>query len=431
MVIKLPPMEKWQKDLVYKFDENPRNKIFVIKSVRQIGKSTCLSILLIYASFRCKADAVSKVISPTFAQARKLYEDTCRIAAPLISKTNSSELKITFINRSSIFFNSAEQGDNLRGFTVRHAGILCVDEAAYIDKDFFYSVLLPMTNVFNANIFLFSTPKFKQGLFYELFTAGELGTNDKVISIDWTKYDTSKYLSPETLEIYRQQLPRAAFNSEFLGEWIDGDGAVFSDFKKCINQATSNNKERLIISIDWSTGSGNDDTAITAGQFLDNKIQVQDIVTFNDKPANETIDYILDYVKSKVKNGYKEIHIIVEKNSIGTVFADLLRQKLSEYEDQFNDIDWRNQIAITTQLFNTSNQSKEKIIKQLCVLFENDKIVIPNNSKLINQLSIYEVKVTNSGNTTYNAPNRTGCHDDTIISLAMLCNVLYHYTTNL
>ena len=49
----------------------------------------------------------------------------------LIKKSNASLLEIEFVNGSIIKFKSAEQGDSIRGETVKHSGILVVDEAAY------------------------------------------------------------------------------------------------------------------------------------------------------------------------------------------------------------------------------------------------------------------------------------------------------------
>ena len=54
-----------------------------------------------------------------------------------------------------------------------------------------------MTNVHKSNIILFSTPRFREGLFYNLYMDGENPDINNVISFDWTKYDTTKFLSTE------------------------------------------------------------------------------------------------------------------------------------------------------------------------------------------------------------------------------------------
>jgi hypothetical protein len=423
MKIVMPKLNEWQQDLVDTYLQYPTGKWFLIKSPRQVGKSISLEYLLVYASLS-ERNSVSIAVSPTIGQARKLYNDIVLFASKLIAKSNGSLLYIEFINGSQIHFKSAEQGDSVRGFTTKRKGILVVDEAAYINKDWFYSVVVPITNVYNSDIFLFSTPKYKQGLFYELYVAD----SEHIIVCDWTNYDLSKYLTPELLELYREQLPKAAFQSEYLAEFIDGDGAVFTDFKKCVGSVEFNRLLPLHISIDWGTGTGSDDTAITLGQYDGQKMLINKQLYFNDKKTNETTDYILDLIKMYVRKGFREINIVVEHNSIGQVYYDILHDKIDEFECNYNDSldDWRKEIEINLSQFTTTNKSKKKIIEKLTMLFENDNIVIPNDSKLLTQLSMFEATINNNGTVVYKGANNS--HDDLVMSLCFLVDSLDRYT---
>lgn len=424
MEITLPNLQPWQKDVVNSYIEYPKEHWFTVKSIRQVGKSTLIQWLLTYASLK-EAKSESLVVSPVFSQSRKIFTDLSSWAAPLLRKCNGATLQLEFINGSKVTFGSAEQRDSLRGFTVRRSGILCVDEAAYINENFFYEVLVPTTNVYKADIFVFSTPKFKQGLFYNLYIKGLTGDNPTLSSFDWTTYDTSIFLSPQILEVYRQQLPKLAFRAEFLGEFIEGEGSVFSDFKRCTGKALLDPNEELTIGIDWSSGQNQDFTVCSPGQFVNGKIQIDDLLYFNDKNANQTVGMIVNLVDSYVQKGFKQIHLIVEKNSIGAVFFDILSTKIDEYETQYNDLaNWQNEIDIRVSTFNTSNASKQRIIKNMIVLFENNQIVIPNNEKLLNELSVFECKISQNGNPIYSAP--PGLHDDTILSSAILVGQLYN-----
>lgn len=432
MKIVMPKLNIWQKDLVDTYLKYPTGKWFIIKSPRQCGKSISLEYLLVYASLS-ESNSVSMAISPTISQARKLYNDIVQFAGKLLKKSNGSLLYIEFINGSSIHFKSAEQGDSVRGFTTKKKGILVVDEAAYINKDWFYSVVVPIANVYKSDIFCFSTPKYKQGLFYELYSQAAphyLNTYhaSHIISFDWNNYDLSKYLTPELLELYRQQLPKAAFTSEYLAEFIDGDGSVFTDFKKCIGEVEFDNTKPLHISIDWGTGTGSDDTAISLGQYDGHKILISKQIYFNDKKTNETTDSILDIVKMYVRRGYKEINIVVEHNSIGQVYYDILKDKIDEYETRFNyeEDDWRKEIEISISQFTTTNKSKKRIIEKLTMLFENDKVVIPNDDKLLTQLSMFEAKINENGTVIYKGANNS--HDDLVMSLCFLVDALDKYT---
>lgn len=423
MVVRMFDLEPHQKALFDIFKDNPNGKWIVTKAIRQVGKSICLEGLLISTAITCK-HSISLSVSPVLSQSRKLYNEVSDIAAKLIKKANKTLLELEFINGSVIKFRSSEQGDTLRGETVKNGGILVIDEAAYIDEDVFYNVLVPTTNVFNSNIFLFSTPKFKQGLFYDLFINGISGEDSKIISVDWCKYDTSKFLSPETLEIYRKKLPKNAFNAEYLGEFIDGDGMVFTDFKNCVGEYQYNFDEELVIGIDWATGQGKDSTVLTFGQFINGKIHVQKTFGFNDVGANDTIAIIKSKIKQYIQMGYKDIRIVCEQNSIGNVFYDLLFDMVDELEQQVNiGLSGDNIYNITCQKFLTTNQSKEQLVKQMQVVFEQNKIVLPNDDELLKQLTYYECKINSNGLPTYNAPS--GLHDDYVISLGILVNRLY------
>ena len=422
MTITFPKLEKWQKD-VFSYLKLGGKDWYVVKSIRQCGKSVLAEILLIYSAFKTPC-SVSLSVSPVVSQSRKMYEDILRIASKLVYKSNGSTLEIIFFNGSKIIFRSAEQGDSIRGITVKGSGILVVDEAAYIQDDIFYSVLVPTTNVYRAPIFVFSTPKFKNGFFYNLYIRGlDSNTSNGVVSFDWTKYDLSKYLPDDMLELYRQQMPKQSFAAEFLGEFVDADGSVFTDFKKNVRDFKVDYEEPIYIGIDWGTGTGNDNTAITIGQIQYNNIIILDQIAFNDKNTKQTINYIESIIKSYVNKGVKEINIVAEKNSIGNVYYQLLVDKIDELETAYDEKG--KEVDINTQTFNTTNKSKEDIIKKTITLLEQDRLFIPDIEELVLEMSQYECKVNRNGLLTYNAPS--GLHDDRVMSLCILIGKMNRY----
>lgn len=426
MTVKLPHLEPWQQAVMDSFIANPKDKWFVVNSSRQIGKSSLAQLILIYSCLK-KPNSISISVSPIIAQSRKMYEDVLTIARDLVKKDNGSTLEITFINNSKILFRSGEQKDSLRGYTVKGTGVLICDEAAYLQDDLFYKVLVPTTNVNHSDIFLMSTPRYKTGVFYELYTKGiiESSTDSKILSFDWTKYDTSKYLPKETLELYRQQMPKAAFLAEFCGQFIDSDGAVFGDFKSCIKQTELNVMLPVYITIDWATGQGQDSTAITIGQNIGKHINILDSIAFNDKDTNETIDFIVNIIQKFVNQSVKEFYILVEKNSIGNVFSQILFDKLDKWQNNYNDnVSYNDEIEITARTFTTTNKSKERIVKQLITCFENNLISIPDNDRLALELNTFECKITSNGNPVYAASGNL--HDDRVMSLCFMMDLLYN-----
>ena len=408
--ITLPKQEQWQRDLLQTYITHQKDTIISVKSPRQVGKSIAIEILLIYVALT-KNRSVSIEVSPIISQCRKIYTDIVNMldGIPVIKKKNDTLLQIEFKNGSTIYFKSAEQRDGLRGFTV--SGILVVDEASFISSNIFYELLLPFTNVHHTSIVLTSTPKFKQGFYYESYMHGLNGVSG-YISLDWNNYNLSKFLSPEKLLLYRNTLPLRVFQSEYLGEFIDGQSTVFGEFSKCIRENVQIHGNTYF-GIDLATGTGSDSTCITIGSFEGNRVYVKEQISFNDKNTQQTISAIMEQVEKYHPKG-----IVLELNSIGHQFRDLLAAAVDEYVQEWNEThNWKEQIDIAVNAVTTTNKNKQEFVDKLSLMFEQDKIEIPDNKDLITQLSMYTCTLNKNGIATYNAPS--GMHDDSVLSLAM------------
>lgn len=371
-------------------------RIYVVKARRQVGKSIMVEQELLRYAITYN-NTVSACVCPTLSQARKMFQDiiSCIIESGVVAKKNETLLEIDLINGSKIFFKSAEQKDSLRGYTI--SGILCVDECSFISDDVFYGLLLAWCNVHKAPILLTSTPKFKQGFYWNYWVLG-LDENQKdVISIDFNDYDTSALLSPEKLEQYRRMLPKGQFLTEYLGEFLDSQSIVFGDFKECINRNDIKEYRELYIGIDWGSGVGSDSTVISA---LNERCEQVFMLRFNNKRAVEQVDYIKQYLQPYIK---KIKLIVAECNGVGQPLVDSLK------------IAFNGKVKIDE--FSTTNATKIKIINQLQVAFEQRQIAILDDVQQTNELSMYEAKVGQNGTITYNAPS--GLNDDTVIALML------------
>lgn len=366
--------------------------IHCVKAKRQIGKSFIIINELLRFAINYE-NTTSCCLSPTLNQARKIYKEILKVTdqTGIIRKKNDSLLEIELINDSVIVFKSAEQRESLRGYTF--TGILCIDEAAYI-SDEVYSIIRPTVDVWQAPILMVSTPKYKMGFFFDTYSLGRLEQyKNKISSYDLCKFDTSALLPNETLELYKQMLPKNMFITEYLGEFLDSQSIVFGDFKQCIsNEITEYNE--LYIGIDWGSGVGSDNTVVTA--FNEHNQQVFQIA-FNNKTALQQIEYIVEYLQSY---GNKIKHIVAECNGLGKPLCDNLKAKIKK-------------IPITE--WSTTNANKLELINRLQVSFEQSKIQILDIEQQTAELEMYEAKVKENGTVTYNAP--VGGNDDMVMSL--------------
>lgn len=394
--LKGPKLFQWQSDVLVSLLAHWDGSIHTVKSKRQVGKSVLLENILLKTAIEHKSSD-SFVVSPTNAQASKIFGELLRAIknTPVYSSHNSSSLVISFRNSSHIYFKSAEQRDNLRGYTV--TGVLCIDEAAYISDDVIADIL-PWVDANRAPVIFTSTPIGKQGLFYKFFKEGLEDNVTKYFCYDWAKYDTSVLLNDERKEFYRRTLPKQKYITDILGEFLDGDSSVFGEYSDVMSNNIDRTDTNLYFGIDWGSGVGGDETVIA---IMNSQRQMIDLIHFNDKDETATINEVI-----RLAHQYRPLKITVETNSIGRVFFGLLDKALKN-----------NRLPIQLKGFNTTNDSKEHIINELQVAIQNKDVILKNDVTLQTELSMYEMKISSTGKRIYNA--KTGYHDDMIIATAI------------
>ena len=401
-IIKTPALFEHQKAVVKILDAHPNENIkIVVKSSRQKGKTLLILLLLLREAIN-NPGSKSFLIEPTNNQCRKCFKDAVnmlRSSKGIITSANASFLEIEFFNGSIIYFKSGEQRENLRGYTC--TGLLALDEVAFLGS-YIEELCFPYCNVSKANILMFSTPKFKSGVYWNWYERA-LSNFPGVYLVDFNDYDTSMLLSPEQLEAYRLSLAPTTFQSEYLGEFIEESGTVFKDFARLYNESPEMTGV-YSVGIDWGSGSGNDYTAVSI--FNDKKEQV-DVFYFNDLSPQEQIEIIEQNLQKyyPTKRRGQAVNVVVEMNSIGRIFYDLLAEKLGSH------------YGVSLKGFTTTNESKRKIIENLQLEIQNGTITLIPDTEQSLQLSGYEIESTATGKITYNGKN--GIHDDLVVSTSL------------
>lgn len=393
MKIKFPKLAPHQQ-IVYDAVKDGYNsgKIFVVKSRRQVGKTTLACILLIYYALKRKCRSI--VIEPSNINNRNVYAEIKRwlINTGLVDKFNDTYNEIIFTNGSVISFKSAESRDNLRGDHCN--GILIIDEAAFI-SDNIINIVLPYVDVSKAPILMISTPMFKDGAFYNFFTNCD---NELSFSFDWATFDMSKFVSDEKMNYYRKIMTEQKFRTEMLGEFVEDGGYVFTSTSGCVSD--NEYKNPIYAGIDFGSGNGGDYTVLT---LMNEEKKVVKIYAWNDIEPTRQIDLISDII-----NKEKALKIVnCEENSIGEVYISLLKKNVKK--------------SSIIKKFHTDNASKKRIIENLQKAFSTGDITIPNDRELLRELEHYaQFKLTNN-NYTYNAVS--GFHDDYVMSLAICYDI--------
>ena len=400
----------WQKAVVDEICGIPNsNKVVCVKSHRQAGKSfLCENVLLYYAINIPRT--TNAMVSPTLNQSRALFKELVNaiVESGIIKAKNEQLLTIDLINGSTIFFKSAEQKDGLRGYHIN--GILILDEAAYLGEDIL-ALVLPWRNVAKANMLIVSTPFLKSGFYYRYYTLGCL-KEQNTVSVDWSTFDTSALLDDEQKAMYKRIFTRNQYKTEVEGEFLDGDGMVFTNITPNVG-TPRDNYTRLFAGVDFGGGSEGDSTSISIFNEFGEMVFIDyfnDLATFQqmERLANDLIRFSDKIVK-----------INAEHNSIGNPLTDVLRKTLSDkgYTSLNSFIE-----EVTT-----TNQSKITMVSQVQLALEQNQIKLLNDNRLLNELSAYAATYNNKTNTiTYNAPQ--GLHDDTVMSTMLAFNAYKNAT---
>lgn len=385
-----------QRAVIDCLDQHPSGATIVIKSSRQKGKTILLEQLLLRNALNIP-NTNSVLLEPTTAGCRRVMKEMEAMlqGIPVVKSANYQYLDLEFNNNSVIQFRSAEQGDNLRGISLKRNSLLMLDEAAFYNDA--YGIVFPFANVHRNTKIICSTPTFKEGEYYKHYELALEGKANHYL-VDFNDYDTSMLLSPKQLEEARLTMSYQAFLNEYMGEFIEMMGTVFGDFSKVISNNFNKNNNQFYMGIDWAQNGGNDNTAIAI--FNSEKEMVR-LVYFNEKGAYETIDEIIKLIKQ-----YKPVNVTCEMNSMGDTHYQILVKKLNE-----------NKLTQKITKFWTDNLSKRKLAETLANEIEKGSVQLLDDTELKLELACYELEKTPKGLITYNA--KKGYKDDCIIATGM------------
>lgn len=399
ITIKTPKIYPHQRSLVDCYDNHPHDSIITVKAKRQIGKTTVCQLLALRQCINY-SNQILIIMEPTYKQCTRVFRELVQMIKniPVFEAANKGELIIEFKNGSQICFYSGSTDDTLRGPHITKNSFLLIDEAVFIKDSVIYQ-MLPTVDANHAAVILISTPKFQQGAFWEFYKRG-LENESGFYSLDWSKFDTSMFLSPEKLEMYRKSLPYPVFACEYLGEFITSYSELFGDLDKICSNDFDKQAPCEVMAIDWSGGHATGDyTAVTAFNSFKQQCFLE---YFNTEKPTQQIDHLLKIVKQ-----LRPKKIVVEMNGAGEVHADHLKKAIRQ-----------NGIVTSFIEFITTNESKRNIYDNLIVAATNGELQFLDDPMEKLQLAGITTKSTKTGKITYENDN-PATHDDIPDSLAM------------
>ena len=364
-------------------------KYITVVSPRQQGKSLLLVNLLLYYGINDKGCKIG-VVAPIYSQARKLMEDLYEAIkdSGIVETTNFSNHEIKLKTGSKIYFRSSEREDGLRGYTFDY---LFMDEASYQTEDAYRRAIEPTALVHGKKVVLFSTPRGRDW-FYNMFELGQNPEYPNYASVRMEQGD-NPYINQEEVQAAKKVLPDAIYRAEYLGEFLEGESMVFSNFKTNTFSQYPPRNGKVYIGVDL--GRESDYTVAVA---MDQSGNVIEIYRDNQKDWDVMQSNILMLARKY------NATIMIETNSMGTVIFESIKK---QYQD--------------THPFVTSNSSKKDIVESLILAFNENQIRIPDANlfpELHHELEVFEMSYNpTTRNVKYAA--RTPFHDDMVIALCI------------
>jgi Terminase large subunit, T4likevirus-type, N-terminal len=193
----------------------------ILNCSRQWGKSTIAAAKAVHRAFTHENITIL-VASPTQRQSAEFL----RKAAAMVVKLGiqprgdgDNPISLLFPNGSRIVGLPGTE-DTVRGFSA--VSLILIDEASCVE-DRMYKALRPMLAVGEGDLWLLSTPRGKQGFFYDCWEHGGAGWFR--ISVPATECPR---ISARFLESELEAIGPIWFAQEFMGEFVDNGMAVFA-----------------------------------------------------------------------------------------------------------------------------------------------------------------------------------------------------------
>jgi hypothetical protein len=376
---------------------------------RQAGKSVMLGGYgTWYASTHANREVY--VIAPTVDQSRIIFNEiAAHFRKPPLKSLVVGKIKeypfphIRLVNGTNVHGRGANSPEYIRGKPI-HLGLL--DEAAFFKDGVIPQVIEPMFTVTgkmeHSGMILISTP-FGQGDFYEYAERARRGNNSyfsHFTSLDNPHADLD-YLN-SVKETYGED--SLLWRTEYLAEFVDGDLAVFpwTQIKKAIERYPYQNfpvapqeGHRYVQGVDLAN---------VRDYFVSTILDTTDpsLVPLVDmeRAQKKGYTYYKNVIRGK-RSSYNHAKTLIDATSLGeSVVEDLA--------------------DISAEGYKFSNQSKWEVVQELSRMFSENRIAIPNDRKIIDELRYFQYEITPSKKITMEAKRG---HDDIVMSLALAAHL--------
>ncbi len=377
------------------------NKRIIACMGRQTGKTTTIATKAIHYAFT-HPKTTTLIISPSLRQSMIMFDKilTFTHSNPLLRKsiTRKTRTIIQLTNNSTIIALPCSE-HMLRGYT---ANLAICDEASFIPETIITEILYPMLSTTNGTAILLSTPWDKNHFFYKAFLNPQYSTH-KIPSAE------NPLIPQEFLNEMQQNMTKEAYTREYKAEFTEAATSYFQQelIRKSIELAQHLGLEPYA-TIEQQIQKAEYYAGIDLGKLQDHSALA---IIQKDK---ETLKLVYHY-QFPLQIPYTEVI-----NTLQRVNEKFHLQKLLADQTGLGEpvLDAMHEQGITcAEGAKLTQDTKTELLTQLKLTMEQNRLAIPYNKQLCQQINDQQYTYTKNGKLTFNHTPNT--HDDQLWALAL------------
>ena len=395
-------------------------RFLIYRSGRQAGKTMTTAVKAIHWSFfaplmskdaKEKKEATIIIAAPTQNQASIMFDRIRTLVknsdflSNYILRSTQTEMWIQWLNKKGVtkiyVRATGETGVTLRGYSPH---VIIADECAFIKRSIMVA-FLPSGMATQASVWLTSTPFGKQGYFYESSQQSRPKNPDGL----WKEFhvrsiDNPKIAKDPLFLEQVKQLSQEEYTQEVEGEFLDiGDSLIPFDLLMAAYQRPWKpvGATRFYMGLDVAR-SGRDETVFMVIE-VDEQSNIR-VVEYKKESQSNLVDVVGTIGEYLQKYPFETVFI--DETGLGGGVVDLARRR--DYPVR----------GITFSL-----SEKSKMYSNIRMIFENKKIVVPQDDKrVLYQLSYLKRAYTEEGK--LKVKTEDGTKDDHADALALACQAV-------
>lgn len=329
-------------------------------------------------------------VLPTYKQAKQVIWDELindHLPMEIVEKKNDSELAIYYKNGSIQRFVGCEDPDKHRGV---NAIDWVFDEFSEQNPKMWTDIAQPVIRENGGTASFIFTPKGKT-FSYKLLQLAKEDPNNWFWCV-LPASDTGVF-SFDELQAAQRSMPQAMYEQEFMCSFVEGSSSLF---RRVLNNVYKEVPQYPKPSHSYQLGVDlakyNDFTVITPF----------DLTTFEALPQIRFNQIDWNLQKSRIEAEWLRFNrgkIYIDQTGLGDPITEDLQK-----------------MGLDVEGFKFTENSKRELLTNLSVMLEQDKIKIPNDDGLIEELQGMQNKITDGGKLKIESATE---HDDRVMSLAL------------